>query len=64
VIDVAPSIITLDPHDDYGILRATTCIEPEHPVEEMTKINDLFLNQGCCLATQPSSWGAIKSLLK
>lgn len=64
VIDTSPSIITLDPHGDYGILRATTCIEPGYPVEEMTKTNDLFLHQGCCLATQASSWGAIKSLMK
>ncbi len=64
VTDVAPSIITLDPHDDYGILRASSCIEPEYPAEEMVKLNDLFLNQECFLATQASSWGAIKSLLK
>ncbi len=64
VTDATPSIITLDPHDDYGILRVTTCVEPEPTVEEMTKINDLFLYQGCCLSTETSSWGAIKSLLK
>jgi hypothetical protein len=64
VTDVNPSIITLDPHDDYGILRSTNCIDYGDPYETMTKINDLFLNQGCCLATEESSWGAIKSLLK
>jgi len=64
IIDTTPSIITLDPHDDYGVLRSTTCVEPLYPVEEMRKLNDMFLNQSCCLATRESSWGAIKSLLK
>jgi hypothetical protein len=64
VTDAAPSMITLDPHGDYGILRSTTCVEPGYPVEEMRKVNDLFLNQECCLATRESSWGAIKSLMR
>lgn len=64
VTDTAPSIVTLDPHDDYGVLRSENCVDYGEPYETMTKINDLFLNQGCCLATQSSSWGAIKSLLK
>ncbi len=64
VIDTSPSIITLDPHDDYGTMRSTNCIEEGDPYETMTKINDLFLNQGCCLPTLESSWGAIKALLK
>ena len=64
VIDTSPSMIVLDPHDDYGILRATTCIEPDYPVEEMTKINDMFLSQECVVAVEASSWGAIKSLMK
>lgn len=63
VTDTTPSIVTLDPHDDYGILRSENCVDFGEPYETMTKINDLFLNQGCCLATQSSSWGAIKSLL-
>jgi hypothetical protein len=64
VIDFTPSIITLDPHDDLGIMRATNCIDFGDGYETMTKINDMFINQGCCLATEQSSWGAIKSLLK
>ena len=64
VTDVNPSIISLDPHDDYGIMRSTNCIDFGDPYETMTKINDLFLNQGCCLSNEEASWGAIKSLLK
>jgi hypothetical protein len=64
VTDTGPSIITLDPHDDYGIMRSTNCIDFGDPYETMTKINDMFLNQGCCLANEEASWGAIKSLLK
>ena len=63
-IDSAPSIITLDSHEDHGFMRATNCIDPGDPYETMTKINDLYLNQGCCLSNEESSWGAIKSLLK
>jgi len=64
VTDSEPSIVTLDPHDDYGILRSANCVEPGDLYETMTKINDLFLNQGCCLSNEQASWGAIKSLLK
>ena len=64
VTDANPSIVTLEPHDDAGILRATTCAEPAPWYEEMTKINDMFFNQGCCLAAEESSWGAIKSILR
>ncbi len=45
-------------------VNATTCIEPDYPVEEMTKINDMFLSQECVVAVEASSWGAIKSLMK
>jgi hypothetical protein len=64
VTDFNPSIITLDPHDDIGILRSANCVDFGDGYEEMTKINDMFINQGCCLSTETSSWGAIKSLLK
>jgi hypothetical protein len=64
VIDANPSVITIDPHDDYGFLRAINCIDFGDSVEEMVKINDLYINQGCCLATESSSWGAIKSMLQ
>ncbi|MCK4549586.1 MAG: hypothetical protein KAU49_05435 [Candidatus Krumholzibacteria bacterium] len=64
VTDSVPSIITLDPHGDYGIMRALNCIEPGEHYETMTKVNDVYLFQECVLANQESSWGAIKSLLK
>ena len=64
VISETPSVITLDPHDDYGILRATNCVSPGDPYEAMTKINDMFLYQDCVLSSRPSSWGAIKSQLR
>ena len=59
-----PSVISIDPHEDYEVLRSINCIEVGDSIETMTKINDLFLFQGCCLSTTESSWGAIKSLLK
>ena len=61
--DTAPSIVTLEPHGDLGIMRATLCHDFS-AYEEMTKINDMYFNQGCCLAAVESSWGAIKSILR
>ena len=64
VTDAGPSIVSLEPHGDLGVIRATTCAEPEPQYEEMTKINDMFINQDCCLSSEESSWGAIKSILR
>jgi hypothetical protein len=63
VTDANPSIVALEPHDDYGIMRTETCVD-FGTYQEMTKINDMFINQECCLSSEESSWGAIKAILR
>ena len=38
--------------------------EPGYPAEPVTVLNDLYLYQPCAYATEPTSWGAIKSLYR
>ncbi len=48
-------------HPEAGAISTANC-EPGYPMEEMTVLNYLALNQECETAAGESSWGAIKSM--
>ncbi|MDD3642994.1 MAG: hypothetical protein PHQ19_06000 [Candidatus Krumholzibacteria bacterium] len=63
IIDSSKTQIRIEPHGDYGIVRAAVCTEPVENVE-MVVLTHLFINQTCAIGDRPSSWGAVKQLLR
>jgi hypothetical protein len=60
--DGAPTAIRIVP-SIYGNLCAASC-ELGNPVEPATVLSHLYLNQSGAYATEPTSWGTIKSLYR
>lgn len=56
----APDFIRIEPRPAVG-LQFASC-ELGFPIYPATVLNHLALNQGCVVATENASWGAIKSL--
>lgn len=61
LLDSAPSAIEITGTGFY--LRVATC-ELGYPLEDVTVLNYLYLNQPGQIAVDPQSWGTIKSLFR
>ena len=58
-----PSFIKIVPYPSNQPLVAANCL-PGYPVEEVTILNHLGLNQAGAIGVEPVSWGAIKDLYR
>lgn len=63
ILDSSPSQIRIEPHGDYGTVRAAACTDPLTDVE-MVVLTNMYINQTCAIGARPSSWGAVKQLLR
>lgn len=63
ILDTSASQIRIDPHGDYGVVRAAVCTDPVTDVE-MIVLTHLYINQTCAIGERSSSWGAVKQLLQ
>jgi len=61
ITDLAPSWIRIVPHPTAGAYQFANC-QLGYPIEAILLLNNLAINQGCIVATQDATWGAIKSL--
>lgn len=46
---------------DAGAYQVASCL-PDYPIEPLTILNHLALNQDCIVAAESSTWGAIKGM--
>lgn len=60
--DANPSWIEIVPCPGQPLVAASCA--PGYPLEEVTVLYDLGLNQMCLWATEPLSWGSIKGLYR
>jgi len=63
ITDTDPDWIYIVAHPGEGSYYFTTCIDG-YPSEGVMVVNHLAVNQPCVIATEETSWGAIKSLYK
>ena len=56
-----PGYIQIDRRLDVPAIQIASC-ELGYPIYTATVLNHLAIGQGCVVATEESSWGAIKSL--
>ncbi|MCX5752871.1 MAG: hypothetical protein NTW97_04390 [Candidatus Krumholzibacteria bacterium] len=61
--DALPSVIEIGPPPGLSAIGAANCL-PGYPVEPVTVLNKLGLNQDGVIAVEPESWGAIKNLYR
>jgi hypothetical protein len=61
--DTTPAFITIEAHPEVGVYQFANCL-PGYPTEDIFVMNHLALNQPCEIATEETSWGAIKSLYR
>jgi hypothetical protein len=54
-------MITVEPHPDAGVYQVANC-EPGYPLEPVTLLNNLHINEDCVYGNETSSWGAIKGM--
>lgn len=59
---LTPGYITIAERPDAGAYQVANC-EPGYPIEPVTILNHLALNQPCEVGTETSSWGAIKNIV-
>lgn len=57
----SPAFILVEASPTAGALQIASC-ELGYPLFPAAVVNHLALNQGCVVATENASWGAIKSL--
>jgi hypothetical protein len=48
-------------HPDAGAYQVANCLEG-YPIEPVTLLNNLAINQPCVIANENASWGAIKGM--
>jgi hypothetical protein len=53
--------IIIEPHVDAGAYQVANCLEG-YPIEPVTLLNNLHINEDCVYGTETSSWGAIKGM--
>ena len=58
---VAPGFITIGPRPDAGAYQVADC-QDGYPIAPLTILNNLAINQGCMIANEDASWGAIKGM--
>jgi hypothetical protein len=56
-----PAFITIVERPDAGAYQVANCL-PKYPLEPLTVLNNLALNQACVIANEDASWGAIKGM--
>lgn len=56
-----PDFITIVERPDAGAYQLANCL-PKYPLEPVTILNHLALNQACVYANEDASWGAIKGM--
>ncbi len=54
---------TIIPHATSGSINTSSCIEPDHDLEDLIPLNEFGVNAACVVGTEESSWGAIKSMM-
>ena len=56
-----PDFIYIQERPDAGAYQIANCL-PGYPLEPLTILNHLALNQDCVISNEDASWGAIKGM--